>query len=43
MELSAALNQDDVEIWLMEEQRAQVERGKSLRIYDVRQENGRPL
>jgi hypothetical protein len=43
IELTEALDENDVKIWQMEEQRAQTERGNSLKIYDVRQEEGTTL
>jgi hypothetical protein len=38
--LSLALDEKSVEIWKCEEQKAQFERGDSLKIYDVRVEQG---
>ena len=39
-ELSEALDSKLIETWQKEEQKAQVERGQALRIYDVRLEQG---
>ena len=40
LELSAALDGNLVETWKKEEQKAQVERGEALRIYDIQLEQG---
>jgi hypothetical protein len=39
-ELSAALDKSIVEIWQKEENKAQVQRGEALRIYEVQMEQG---
>jgi hypothetical protein len=43
IELTKALDKNHVKIWETEEQKAQMERGDSLKIYDVRQEEGTAL
>ena len=40
LELSAALETKLIDTWKMEEQKAQVERGEALRIYDIQLEQG---